>query len=222
MASLVVGLASKKDPPPVVRTKPTNINLGCPDEPTTILCREIEDINLNLLLTRITGICYQTSDWRKSVVDEAKHTLLCLADRRQVTGGRRVVTNEHLTRALYYFDVRMLLADVDDNHADPPRCDFFRDFYNDCNNNNGAPENLQSPSENKPSVTALMSPKPKPSTQNAAPSATVTTAGTKRRASEDLRDERFNRSVVFNRREMEFRARERRQSREREPRGSRR
>ncbi|SCV52500.1 uncharacterized protein FFB14_12634 [Fusarium fujikuroi] len=148
--------------------------------------------NLNLLLTRITGICYQTSDWRKSVIDEAKHTLLCLADRRQLTGGRRVVTNEHLIRALYYFDVRMLLADVDDDHEGPHRCDFFRDFYNDCTN--GAPEDPQPPSDNQPSPTSLISPKPKTETQNPPSPATATIAGgTKRRASDDLRDERSKR-----------------------------
>ncbi|KAF5655455.1 monocarboxylate transporter [Fusarium sp. NRRL 25303] len=147
--------------------------------------------NLNLLLTRITGTCYQTSDWRKSVVDEAKHTLLCLADRRQLTGGRRLVTNEHLTRALYYFDVRMLLADVDEGHEGPPRCDFFHDFYNDCTS--GAPEDPQPPSDNQLSATSLISPKPKTEAQNPASPATGTTAGTKRGASDDLRDERFNR-----------------------------
>ncbi|KAF5712825.1 monocarboxylate transporter [Fusarium mundagurra] len=180
----VATMASKD--PPVVPTKPTNINLSYHDEPTTILCREIEDIvgelpwlqSLNLLLTRITGTCYQTSDWRKSVVDEAKHTLLCLAGRRQLTGGRRVVTNEHLTRALYYFDVRMLLADVDDNHAGLPRDDFFRDFYTDCASNS-AQEDSRPRSDNQPDATSLTSPMPKTETWNTAPStAETTTQGT--------------------------------------------
>ncbi|KAF5626148.1 hypothetical protein F52700_8865 [Fusarium sp. NRRL 52700] len=160
--------------------------------------------SLNLLLTRITGTCYQTSDWRKSVVDEAKHTLLCLAGRRQLTGGRRVVTNEHLTRALYYFDVRMLLADVDDNHAGLPREDFFRDFYTDCTSN-GAPESQENQTDKQASATSLTLPKPKTDSQNAAPSATATPTSTKRQAEDDLRSERVNRTVGRDRRESDFR-----------------
>ncbi|KAI7767239.1 hypothetical protein LZL87_009641 [Fusarium oxysporum] len=139
---------------------------------------------LNLLLTRITGICYQTSDWRKVVVDEARHTLLCLADRREISGGRRVVTNEHLTRALYYFDVRMLLTDVDDIHTGLPRYDFFRDFYNDSTGND-ASEDPHPPSNNQSGAGSLTSPKPRTDKQNAASSATATTSGRKRKASDD-------------------------------------
>ncbi|KAF4500128.1 monocarboxylate transporter [Fusarium agapanthi] len=182
--------------------------------------------SLNLLLTRITGTCYQTSDWRKSVVDEAKHTLLCLAGRRQLTGGRRVVTNEHLTRALYYFDVRMLLADVDDNHAGLPREDFFRDFYTDCTSN-GAPSSSDPTSNKRPGATSLTPPKPKTDTQNAAPSATATPTGTKRNASDDLRGRldmigaRVRQEREFRDRNLGVREREARESRTGDPRGMR-
>ncbi|KAF5586936.1 monocarboxylate transporter [Fusarium pseudocircinatum] len=156
--------------------------------------------NLNLLLARITGIC-QTSDWRKSVVDEAKRTLLCLACRRQLTGGQRVVTNEHLTRALHYFDVRMLVADVDYSYAGLLRDDFFRDYYSTCDE---APEDDESSSNNQPDTTSLTLPKPKRDIQNAAPSATATPIGIKRKASDDLRNERVNRTAARDHRAREL------------------
>ncbi|KAF4953307.1 hypothetical protein FGADI_6073 [Fusarium gaditjirri] len=161
--------------------KPSNINLDSAPSPMELSWLQ----QLNLLLTRITSTFYQTSDWRKTVVDEAKHTLLCLADRREISGGRRVVTSEHLTRALYYFDVRMLLADVDDIHTGTPRHDFFRDFYNDGTSHD-ASEEPQLPSNKQSGAGSVTSPKPKTDTQNAASPVTATIAGIKRKASDGL------------------------------------
>ncbi|KAI1012372.1 hypothetical protein LB503_004404 [Fusarium chuoi] len=136
-------------------TKPSNIDLSSETEPTTILCREIEDVvgklpwlwlgkaapptmdlpwlqSLNLLLTRTSAVFHQNSEWKCQMINEIKHTLLRLSKRRNISGARQVVTSEHLTRALHYFDVRLLVADMDvdeRNDKGKPRIDFFQTYY---------------------------------------------------------------------------------------------
>ncbi|KAK2677863.1 hypothetical protein RAB80_006603 [Fusarium oxysporum f. sp. vasinfectum] len=83
---------------PAPQMKPSNINLNCENEPTTILCKEIEEMlgtaapttmelswlqNLNLLLSRTVSAVSQANDWTTKISKEVKYTLLCLADRRK-------------------------------------------------------------------------------------------------------------------------------------------
>ncbi|KAF5561481.1 hypothetical protein FNAPI_3636 [Fusarium napiforme] len=88
--------------------------------------------NLNHLLARTSGALHQNNDWKRKMADEVKHTLLCLARRREHSGGRRVVTSEHLTKAVQYFDVRLVVADMDfdeKNDTGNPRINFFQRYY---------------------------------------------------------------------------------------------
>lgn len=57
----------------------------------------------------------------------------------RVSGARRVVTNERLTRAMHYFDVRMLIHDVNLVESDEPanlQNGFTRHFFVDQSSNN--------------------------------------------------------------------------------------
>ncbi|EWZ47289.1 hypothetical protein FOCG_16496 [Fusarium oxysporum f. sp. radicis-lycopersici 26381] len=85
--------------------------------------------NLNLLLNRAVGACHQTSDRRNKVVDEVKHVLLCLANRRKFSRAQLVVTNEHLNRALHYFGILILITDVtfdEEEETSIPQSDHLR------------------------------------------------------------------------------------------------
>ncbi|KAF5249512.1 hypothetical protein FANTH_5205 [Fusarium anthophilum] len=122
---------------------PSNINLDCENEPTTILCKEIKEIvgewpwlwlgkaapttmelswlqNLNLLLGRTVIIVSQVGGWPSKMSKEVKYTLLCLANRRGRSVGKGVVTVEHLTRAIHYFDIRNLVHDANQVDSDDP------------------------------------------------------------------------------------------------------
>ncbi|KAF4339296.1 hypothetical protein FBEOM_6832 [Fusarium beomiforme] len=68
---------------------------------------------LNLLLVHALNTCPQEAVSRKMAVSEVKFTLLSLANRRKNSGGSFVVTNEHLSKAMHYFDVRLLVYDLD-------------------------------------------------------------------------------------------------------------
>jgi Mg-chelatase subunit ChlI len=110
----------------------------------------------------------------------SKYTLLCLANRRSLSGGRRVVTNEHLTRALHYFDVRMLVADVDFEEAEEtssPRSDFFQRYYVHSTSDDA--------SDNQSGSSSSTSTKRQSDNRDAASSAQTTIAGAKRKASND-------------------------------------
>ncbi|KAL5609606.1 hypothetical protein FOVSG1_004287 [Fusarium oxysporum f. sp. vasinfectum] len=141
--------------------------------------------NLNLLLTRTVGACHQTSDRRNKVVDEVKHVLLCLANRRKLSRGRLVVTNEHLTRALHYFDILILITDVTfdkEEETSIPQSDHFRN-PNIADLINGTPNTHQPPSNTQPGSSSSTSTKRQSDNQNAA-SYSSTTLPAKRRASD--------------------------------------
>ncbi|RBA20852.1 hypothetical protein FPRO05_08299 [Fusarium proliferatum] len=95
--------------------------------------------HLNLLLTRTSGALDQNNTMRSRMVDEVKHTLLCLARRRGQFGGRQIVTSEHLTKAVQYFDVRLVVADMDfdeKNDTGNPRINFFQRYYDGYSSDN--------------------------------------------------------------------------------------
>ncbi|KAJ0157398.1 Uncharacterized protein HZ326_0324 [Fusarium oxysporum f. sp. albedinis] len=107
--------------------------------------------NLNLLLNRTVGACHQTSDRRNKVVDEVKHVLLCLANRRKLSRERLVVTNEHLNRALHYFGILILITDVTfdkEEETSIPQNDHFRNPS--IPDINGTPNTHQPPSNTQP------------------------------------------------------------------------
>ncbi|KAG5749324.1 hypothetical protein H9Q72_007757 [Fusarium xylarioides] len=90
--------------------------------------------NLNLLLGRTVNVVNQADESTADMSKEVKHTLLCLANRFKNSGGKRVVTNEHLIKAIHYFDVRMLVHDVNELESDnptKPQNGFNRQFFVD-------------------------------------------------------------------------------------------
>ncbi|KAF5579303.1 hypothetical protein FPANT_9672 [Fusarium pseudoanthophilum] len=128
-------------PPP--QSSPASIDLINGNDPRTILCKEIREMvgewpwiwlgaaaptimdlswlqSLNLLLGRAAIVMNQANDLPAKMLKEIKYTLLCLASRRERSGGRGVVTNEHLTRAIHYFDIRNLIHDVNQIESDEP------------------------------------------------------------------------------------------------------
>ncbi|KAF5695255.1 hypothetical protein FDENT_559 [Fusarium denticulatum] len=142
--------------------------------------------NLNHLLARTFGALHQNNDWRRTMADEVKHTLLCLARRREHSGGRRVVTSEHLTKAVQYFDVRLVVADMDldeKNDTGNPRINFFQRYYDhyETDEESDASEYPQTPSGDQSGSGASTSTKTQTGSQNTASSINVTTPA-KRRA----------------------------------------
>nr|RBQ98360.1 hypothetical protein FVER53263_11947 [Fusarium verticillioides] len=126
-------------PPP--QSCPASIDLSCENDPKTILCKEIKEMvgewpwlwlsaaaptimdlswlqSLNLLLGRAVIVMNQANDLPANMLKEIKYTLLCLASRRERSGGKGVVTNEHLTKTIHYFDIRNLIHDVNQLESD--------------------------------------------------------------------------------------------------------
>ncbi|EXM19893.1 hypothetical protein FOTG_12126 [Fusarium oxysporum f. sp. vasinfectum 25433] len=86
--------------------------------------------NLNLLLSRTVSAVSQANDWTTKISKEVKYTLLCLADRRKSLRS---------TTAMHYFDVRMLIHDVNLVESDEPanlQNGFTRHFFVDQSSNN--------------------------------------------------------------------------------------
>ncbi|KAF5674478.1 hypothetical protein FCIRC_7766 [Fusarium circinatum] len=142
--------------------------------------------NLNLLLTRTSGALHQNNTWKRTMVEEVKHTLLCLARRREHSGGRLVVTSEHLTKAVQYFDVRLVVADMDfdeKNDTDKPRINFFQRYYDhyqtdeesEESEESDASEDLRTSSGYQSKSSASTSNKTQTDSQKAAPSTNATT-----------------------------------------------
>ncbi|PNP82814.1 hypothetical protein FNYG_04045 [Fusarium nygamai] len=88
--------------------------------------------NLNLLLSRTVKLVNQADESTANISKEVKFALLCLACRRKLSGGKREVTNEHLTKAIHYFDMRLFIHDMHQANSDElfhaPNS-FARHFY---------------------------------------------------------------------------------------------
>ncbi|KAK2133291.1 major facilitator superfamily domain-containing protein [Fusarium oxysporum II5] len=110
----------------------------------------------------------------------------CLHRAERVTmRGRLVVTNEHLTRALHYFDILILITDVTfdkEEETSIPQSDHFRD-PNIADLINGTPNTHQPPSNTQPGFSSSTSTKRQSDNQNAA-SYSSTTLPAKRKASD--------------------------------------
>ncbi|KAF5965110.1 hypothetical protein FBULB1_12414 [Fusarium bulbicola] len=103
---------------------------------------------------------------------------------REISGGQRVVTNEHLVKACHYFDVRILVADVDYVEPNPPGSYFFRDYYDDVTRE-GITQSPQTPSDNQLGPGSLRQTERQRDRKRAASPTMTTTAIGKRKTSDD-------------------------------------
>ncbi|KAM5516696.1 hypothetical protein FOXYSP1_03647 [Fusarium oxysporum f. sp. phaseoli] len=145
-----------------------------------------------MLMTSLLGESRGSSVERWSVlINEILRRLVplnhCLhrAERVMRDRGRLVVTNEHLTRALHYFDILILITDVtfdEEQETSIPQSDHLRN-PNIADLINGTPNTHQPPSNTQPGSSSSTSTKRQPDNQNAA-SYSSTTLPAKRKASD--------------------------------------
>ncbi|KAF9774192.1 hypothetical protein IL306_007868 [Fusarium sp. DS 682] len=143
--------------------------------------------SLNLLLAQVGSCCRNTSMWRKDINLELKFTLLSLADRRKASGGLRVVTNEHLIKAMHYFDVRSLVYELDYDYAEERnvvRQGYFTILEKSLRNLSGT-DTSDSASEDQSDSSSSASTRRQLEDQNPASSA-KTSALAKRKAPDDM------------------------------------